>query len=128
MQSAIMVKLPETFGGKEAHKLGRELNNRTLDHSSLVLVDLSRVRRIDLEGIEGLLNCVEMVARNDGSLQLAEISPEAVTILELTRMDRLFQKFSASEMAANFTTEEELAIESESVTTDKIAQVQPVAA
>jgi anti-anti-sigma factor len=132
-QSAIMIKLPETFSGKEARKLGQELKEKINDGLS-VLVDLSRVRQIDSAGLEGLLDCMELVAKNDGALQLGNISPEAATILELTQMDRLFQKFPAFDIAANFAPQEELAPESEQPATqkegitEKIAQPQPVAA
>jgi anti-anti-sigma factor len=133
MQSAIMIKLPETFSGKQARKLGRELKDKISVGPANVLVDLSRVRQIDLAGLEGLLNCMEMVAKNDGALQLAEISPEAATFLELTQMDRLFQKFPAFDAAATFTATQELAGEQEETAekkavTEKIVQPQPVAA
>jgi len=127
MQSAIMIKLPEAFGGKEARKLSRELKSRILNESPSVLVDLSHVRHIDLAGLEGLLDCMEMVAKNDGSLQLGKISPEAATILELTQMDRLFQKFPAFE-GASFAAEEEFATEGEGAITEKMVQPRPVAA
>jgi anti-sigma B factor antagonist len=93
--SAIMIKVPEVFGAKEARKLGRELKSKIASDEPCVVVDLSRVKNIDSAGLEGLLNCMEEVARKDGSLQVGAISPEAATVLELTRMDRLFQKFPA---------------------------------
>ncbi len=128
MQLAIMVKLPEVFGAKEARRLGQELKGRISKGTPSVLVDLSRVRQIDLAGIEGLLDCMEAVARKDGSLQLGEISAEAAAILELTGMDRLFHKFPALDVAEAFTAEEELAIESQDAIAEKIAQTEPVAA
>jgi anti-anti-sigma factor len=132
MQSAIMIKLPEIFGGKEAQTLERELKFKISAEQPNVLVDLSRVRQIDLAGLAGLLDCMEAVARNDGALKLGEISPEAATILELTRMDRLFQKFPAFDPALVFAAQEEVAAESETIETernrDKIVQPQPVAA
>ncbi|HEY7353351.1 MAG TPA: STAS domain-containing protein [Terriglobales bacterium] len=132
-QSAIMIKLPEVFGSKEARKLGQELKQKMLTESPSVLVDLSRVRQIDLAGLEGLLDCMEMVAKNDGALQLGNISPEAATILELTQMDRLFQKFPAFDIAANFTTQEVVPESEQPVTqkegvAEKVPQPQPVAA
>jgi anti-sigma B factor antagonist len=127
-QSAIMIKLPETFGGKEARKLGRELKSRIAKQAHNVVVDLSRVRQIDLAGLEGLLDCMEVIARNDGSLRLGDISAEAATILELTQMDRLFQKFPAFEATATFTQEEELSAESEGIGAEEVVQPQPVAA
>ena len=127
-QSAIMIKLPEAFGGKEARRLGRELKTRMSIETPHVVVDFSRVRRMNLEGLEGLLDCMETVARNDGALQLGEMSPEAAVFLELTRMDQLFSKFPAFDASAGFTAEQELGGEIEDLATEKVAQPQPVAA
>jgi anti-anti-sigma factor len=124
-QSAIMIKLPESFGGKEARRLGRELKNR-ISNAPHIVVDFSRVREMDLAGLEGLLDCMQTVAKNDGALQLGEMSPEAAVFLELTRMDQLFNKFPVFDASASFTSE--LASESEDTATDKVVQAQPVAA
>ena len=123
--SAIMIKLPEAFGGKEARRLGRELRNR-ISNAPRIVVDFSRVREMDLAGLEGLLDCMQAVAKNDGALQLGELSPEAAVFLELTRMDQLFNKFPVFDASASFTSE--LASESEDVATDKVVQAQPLAA
>jgi anti-sigma B factor antagonist len=91
--STIVVKLPEFFGAKAARKLGRELNSKITDSNPHVILDLSRVKRIDSKGLDALLTCMEKIAKQDGALQFGHISPEAATLFELTRMDRLFQKF-----------------------------------
>jgi anti-sigma B factor antagonist len=91
--SAIVIQLPEDFGKKEARKLRRELEKILgSDRPSLVL-DLSRVKAMDSEGIEALLRCMEQVATQDGALRIVGMSPEAATLLELTRLDRLFANF-----------------------------------
>jgi anti-anti-sigma regulatory factor len=125
--SAIMVRVPEVFGRKEARKLERELRNKIGNDVPCVIVDLSRVKKIDLAGIEGLLNCMEQIARLDGSVQLGGISPEAATILELTRMNTLIQKFPAfpAEAPSFALTPETVAEEAPSKTT---SQPQTVAA
>ena len=125
-QSAIMIKLPESFGGKEARRLGRELKNRMSDASPRIVVDFSRVREMDLAALEGLLDCMEMIAKNDGAVQLGEMSPEAAVFLELTRMDQLFSKFPVFDASSSFTSE--LGSENEEVVADKVSQAQPVAA
>jgi anti-anti-sigma regulatory factor len=125
-QSAIMIKLPEAFGGKEARRLGRELKNRMSAVSPHIVVDFSRVREMDLAALEGLLDCMEIIAKNDGAVQLGEMSPEAAVFLELTRMDQLFSKFPAFDASSSFTSE--LGSESEEVVADKVSQAQPVAA
>lgn len=91
--STIVVKLPEVFGAKAARKLGREIKSKISGPDPHVVVDFSRVKRIDLRGLEALLKCLEELARLDGALHFGGLSPEAATLLELTRMDRVLQKF-----------------------------------
>lgn len=93
MSSAVVVKMPEALDAKSARKLGRQLKSRIAGDAPFVVLDLSRVKHIDLPGLEGLLLCMEEVARHDGSLQLSGVSPEAATLLELTRIHQLMQKF-----------------------------------
>jgi len=93
MSSAVVVKMPEALDAKSARKLGRQLKSRIAGDAPFVVLDLSRVKHIDLPGLEGLLLCMEEVARHDGSLQLSGASPEAATLLELTRINQLVQKF-----------------------------------
>ena len=91
--STIVVKLPEVFGAKAARKLRRELKSKITGGNPHVIVDLSRVKKIDAKALEALLSCMEEIAKQDGALQFGGVSPEAATVLELTRMNRLFEKF-----------------------------------
>jgi anti-sigma B factor antagonist len=93
MESAIVVKLPETFSTDGARRLKQELKTKIGDGTPRVVIDLSKVKNIDLKGLEALLSCMDEVARRDGALQLGGISAEAATVLELTRLDKIFQKF-----------------------------------
>jgi len=93
MSSAVVVKMPEALDARSARKLGRELKSKIAAGSPLVVLDLSRVKDVDLSGVEGLLRCMDEVARQDGSLQLTGVSPEVATLLELTRVNHLMQKF-----------------------------------
>jgi anti-anti-sigma factor len=94
-QSAIVVKLPETFNASGARRLKQEFKEKLSNDSPRVVVDLGNVKQIDLGGLDALLNCMEEVARRDGALQLGKVSAEAATMLELTRMDQLFKQFPA---------------------------------
>lgn len=91
--STIVIKLPEFFGARGARKLRRELNSKLTGANLQVVFDLSRVKNIDLKGLEALLSSMEEIAKQDGGLEFAGVSAEAATLLELTRMDKLFQKF-----------------------------------
>lgn len=124
--SAIMVKLPEVFGVKEARKLRRELKSKLTSERPSVVVDLSRVKKIGLRGLEGLLACMDEIARQDGALQLGGMSPEAETMLELTRMSGLFQKFPVAQPSVAPVVVTETVAEAEQA--PSTAVVQPVAA
>src|SRR5437763_15857376 len=91
--STIVVRLPEVFGAKAARKLGRELKSKVTGANPHVIVDRSRVKKIDVKGLEALLACMEEVAKQDGSLQFGGICPDAAPLLELTRMERPLQEF-----------------------------------
>jgi anti-anti-sigma regulatory factor len=124
-----MIRVPETFGGDEARKLRRELRSKIGNHTPCVVVDMSRVKRIELDGLEGLLECMEEVANHDGALELGAISAEAATMLELTRMDQLFRKFPAfqTEAASSLLLPERVA-QSDQVSRAPAAQPQPMVA
>jgi anti-anti-sigma factor len=85
--------LPKCLGSNEAKKLIRELKTKLTGEPPLVIVDLSRVTEMDCAGLDGLLVCMQEIAKHDCAIQLRAISPEAATLLELCRMDRLLQKF-----------------------------------
>ena len=58
-----------------------------------IVLDCCHVREIDSAGVEVLLYCMEQAMKRDGDLKLAAVSPEAAVILELMRVDRLFEAF-----------------------------------
>ena len=43
-----------------------------------------------------LLHCMSEAMKRDGDLKLAAVSPQAATVLELTRADRLFEIYETS--------------------------------
>ena len=78
-------------------------------------------------GLHGLLTCMQEIARYDCAIQRRAVSPEAATLLELARMDHLFQKFpSLPAQASGFTIAP--ALVAEEVKSKMVVQLQPVAA
>jgi anti-anti-sigma regulatory factor len=73
--------------------LGCELKRKISGESPFVVLDFSRVKDINVAGLDGLLACMEEVALRDGSLQLSGVSSEVAALLELTRVNQLMQKF-----------------------------------
>ncbi len=121
----IVMKLPHRVEAREARNFLRELRDLPVDEPSVV-VDLSAVRQIDAAALDVLLTCMVEVARRDGSMRLGGISPEAATVLELTRLDQVFEMFpTAADAVWNCNPVEDKADEKNSVAQ---AQPQPVAA
>ena len=64
-----------------------------------VVFDFCSVTHLDSAGIEFLLNCLSAIVKSDGELKLAALSPQAATVLEITRVGRFFEIFPTVEEA-----------------------------
>lgn len=89
----MLIRLPKCFGLEEARLLAAELDPRLLCDQPSVILDFSHVRQIDSAGLDMLLRCMIKIAKQDGSVQLGPVSQEAATILEMARMDSIFEMF-----------------------------------
>jgi anti-sigma B factor antagonist len=58
-----------------------------------VVFDFGSVTHLDSAGIDFLLNCLSAIVKRDGELKLAALSPQAATVLEITRVGRFFEVF-----------------------------------
>jgi len=61
-----------------------------------IVLDCSQVRYVDSDGVEMLLRCVREAVKRDRDLKLAAVSPASGVILELLRVDRLFETFETT--------------------------------
>ena len=99
----MVIKLPEYVGAKEARSFMRALQPELRRDRPRVVVDMSAVQDMDSAALDMLLDCMSQIARRDGAVKLAGISPQAATVLELTRMDQIFEMFpTVSEAASSF--------------------------
>jgi anti-sigma B factor antagonist len=99
----MLLTLPERVDGRLARIFARELNRELMNDRPRIVVDLSQVKQIDSDALDTLLDCMVEVAKRDGAVKLGGASPEAATILELTRMDRVFEMFpTVAEAASSF--------------------------
>ena len=96
----VVKRVPERLNLQQSRKFVREVQPLLdADRPQLVL-DLSLVRQMDAAGIDLLLHCVSEAMKRDGDVKLASLSPQAASILELTRTDRLFEIYENSTDAA----------------------------
>src|SRR5207253_1088895 len=99
----MVIKLSEYVSAKEARSFMRALQPELRRDRPRVVVDMSAVKDMDTAALDMLLECMSQVARRDGAVKLAGISPQAATVLELTRMDQIFEMFpTVSEAASSF--------------------------
>lgn len=66
-----------------------------------VVLDCSQVRHLDSTGIHVLLRCLEEAMKRNGDVKLAAIQPLTAEILQLKKVDRLFETFATTSDAVN---------------------------
>jgi len=84
--------LPEDVTLRRAHQFFNEVQPLLRGDRPCLVFDFSDVRRLDSAGVEMLLRCMEEAMKRNGDLKLASVA----VILELTRVDRLFEIFENS--------------------------------
>ena len=99
---AVAVKqLPETLDAKQGRIFFSELEScMNVDRPCLVL-DCSRVRRLDSSAVHLLLCCLEEAMKRNGDVKLSAIPAGASAVLELSGIDRLFEVYATNAEAVN---------------------------
>jgi len=95
----IVMELPTELKQAEVRSLLSELQPLLETDRPRVVLDCSKVEHIDSAGVEMLIHCLEEAMKRDGDLKLAAVSPASAIILELMRVDRLFEVFETPEEA-----------------------------
>lgn len=94
-RTAVVTQLPERVGLSQVQPLFRELAPLLDGDRPCLVFDFSEVRHLDSAGIDMLLRCMEEAMKRNGDVKLAAVSPQIAAILELTRVDRLFETFES---------------------------------
>jgi anti-anti-sigma factor len=93
---AVVKHLPETLSLKHQRLFFAEVESCfTVDHPCIVL-DCSKVRKMDRSAVHLLLCCLEEAMKRNGDVKLAAIQAEPRALLEVTGADRLFEVFDTS--------------------------------
>jgi anti-sigma B factor antagonist len=91
---AVTVKrLPESVRVGDVPQLFREVMSLLDGDGPRLVFDFSEVRQLDSAGIELLLRCTEEAMKRNGDVKLAALPAPVAVVLELTRVDRLFEIF-----------------------------------
>jgi anti-anti-sigma factor len=80
-----------THSARELEELRREVLEQS---DSRVIIDLSRVTRIDSAGLGQLMSCYSHLVRNQGALKVVNASAEVKKVLDMTGISTLIPAFS----------------------------------
>jgi anti-sigma B factor antagonist len=94
-------QLPEKLSVKQGWVFFREVEPCLNVDRPRVVLDCSKVRQLDSAGIHVLLRCLEEAMKRNGDVKLAAIPPGPAAILELTKVDHLFEAFDNTTDAVN---------------------------
>ncbi len=71
----------------------------TLDKHKRIVVDLSAVDYIDSSGVASLVEAFQVARKRSSSFALASVSPAAMRVLSLARLDKVFTIHASVEIA-----------------------------
>ena len=97
----VVKQLPAQLKLGQVQEFLREVNPLITADRPCIVFDFSLVTQIDSAGIDMLLHCMEQAMKRNGDLKLAAVPPSSAVILELTRVDRLFEVFETSSEAVD---------------------------
>lgn len=95
----IVMQVPESFYESQASIFRKELKDRLNAERPRIVLDCSEIKHIDSSGVEMLLHCMDEAMKRDGDVKLAAVAPGSAVILELMKVDRLFEVFESAEEA-----------------------------
>lgn len=95
----IVMQVPERLYESDATSFHQELNTLLHAERPRVVLDCSGIKHIDSSGVEMLLHCMDEAMKRDGDVKLAAVAPASAVILELMKVDRLFEVFDSAEEA-----------------------------
>jgi anti-sigma B factor antagonist len=97
----VVKELPEKFSVEQGRAFLLEVGPSLKADRPRLVLDCSQVRQLDSAGIQVLLHCLEEAMKRNGDVKLASIPPAAAEILELTKVDSLFEAFDTTADAVN---------------------------
>lgn len=97
MNRPTVISVPARLSFREARSFFREVQVIVASTRRPQLVfDMSLVEQMDSAGVEMLLECMVECMKGGGDLKLASLSHRSAMVLELTRVDRVFEIYETS--------------------------------
>jgi anti-sigma B factor antagonist len=96
-----VTRLPEKLKMREGRLFFADLQTRLRIDRPCMVLDCANVQEMDKRTIHMLLCCLEEAMKRNGDVKLAAVTPSIGEILELTRVDRLFEIYETQSEAVN---------------------------
>jgi len=96
---AIMTLSGKLMGGKETSEVYEHLKGMVADKIRKVVVDLSKVKWLNSQGIGMLMACYTALKNVDGKLVIAGATEKVNSILMLTQLLTIFEHFDTVDRA-----------------------------
>ena len=90
-KSVVVKHLPERLDTRTAKQFLREVEPFLRSDQPQLVFDLSQVHQMDAAGVDMLVLCLKRALQSDGDLKLSSLSPQSAVVLEMTRIERLFE-------------------------------------
>jgi anti-anti-sigma factor len=97
----VVKQLPEKLSMEQGRLFFLEVESILTADRPRVVLDCSKLRQLDSAGIQVLLHCLEEAMKRNGDIKLAAVPPAAAEILEMTKVDSLFEAFDSPADAVN---------------------------
>jgi anti-sigma B factor antagonist len=95
----IVMEVPRILNHEEGQAFWFDLQPLLETDRPRIVLECSQLEHVDSAGIEILLQCIDAAMKRDGDVKLAAVSPASAAILELMRVDRLFEIYDNAEEA-----------------------------
>lgn len=89
----------DVLGGPEAVKVNDEINHLLDQGAMKVVIDLSQVKRMNSSGLGILINALTTYKQNGGILKLANPTPLVKNLLEITKLNEIFESYDVVDSA-----------------------------
>jgi anti-sigma B factor antagonist len=96
----VIIEVPSVLNEVHGKAFLQELQPMLESERPYIVLDCSQLQHVDSAGIEVLLQCMEESMKRDGDVKLAGVPPASAAILELMRVDRVFETFQTAQEAA----------------------------
>ena len=83
-----------TIDAIKGNQLRRDINDMMETKPDIVLIDLQDVTFMDSSGLGALLSAFKTVRSAGGKLYICSVNDQVRMLFELTRMDRVLEKFA----------------------------------